>query len=168
MTTPSDHERFVGLLEEHRGILYKVAFTYCRRREDRPDLIQEMTVQLWRSFDRFDGRAKFSTWMYRIAMNVAISFHRSERRRIRDAVPIDTAGLDLAAADRVMDEAGEDLRTLLRRMEAWDEMSRALVLLHLEGYRHEEIGQIIGVSTANVATRLHRIRERLQRELDRP
>ena len=166
MTPPADESRFLALLEAHKGILYKVAYAYCPRREERPDLVQEMVVQLWRSFGRFDGRAKFSTWMYRIAMNVAISFHRRERRRIRDAVPIEEPGIDLAAADRVMDEASEDLRTLHRLIGRLDEMSRAIVLLHLDGYPHDEIASIVGISNSNVGTRIHRIKQRLQREAD--
>jgi RNA polymerase sigma-70 factor, ECF subfamily len=167
MTSSPDTDRFLALIEEHRKILYKVAFTYCRQPEDRRDLIQEMTIQLWRSFDRFDGRAKFSTWMYRIAMNVAISFFRRERRHHRN-VPIEESGLDVAAADRVMDESGEDLRALHRLIGRLDEMSRALILLYMEGYPHEEIAGIIGISSTNVATRIHRIKQRLQRETEAP
>lgn len=164
MNSSSDQERFLGLLEDHKKILYKVAYTYCRQREDRHDLVQEMTIQLWRSFGRFDGRAKFSTWMYRIAMNVAISFYRSERRRIRDTVPIDEFGFDIAAADRVMEEAGGDIGTLHRLIGRLDEMSRAIILLYLEGHPHGEIAAIIGISTSNVGTRIHRIKQRLQDE----
>ncbi len=164
MTGSAEQDRFVALLEEHRGILYKVATTFCRRPEDRRDLVQEITVQLWRSFARFDGRARFSTWMYRVAMNVAISHLRSEARRVRDALPLETPGLDLASADRVMDEAGEDLRTLRRLIGRLDEMSRAIVLLHLDGYPHDEIAAIVGISTSNVGTRIHRIKQRLKDE----
>ena len=69
--SPTDEARFLAFLKEHRGILYKVAFGYCRDREDRGDLVQEMVIQLWRSFERYDGSVKFSTWAYRVAMNVA-------------------------------------------------------------------------------------------------
>jgi RNA polymerase sigma factor (sigma-70 family) len=76
---PTDEtRRFLALFHEHRAILYKVAFGYCRNREDRVDLVQEMAIQLWRSFGRYDGRVKFSTWAYRVAMNVAISHFRGE------------------------------------------------------------------------------------------
>ena len=167
MTRTQDSDRFLALLEEHKSILYKVAFTYCRQPEDRRDLIQEMTIQLWRSFGRFDGRAKFTTWMYRIAMNVAISFYRRERRHHRN-VPIEESGLDLAAADRVMDESGEDLRALHRLIARLDEMSRAIILLYMEGYPQDEIAGIIGITSTNVATRIHRIKHRLQREAEAP
>jgi len=70
--SPAESPDFVAHLQAHKGILYKVANAYCARREDRGDLIQEMILELWRAYPRFDGRASFSTWMHTIAMNVAI------------------------------------------------------------------------------------------------
>ena len=87
--SPPEEARFLSLLQEHRSILYKVAFGYCRDRDDRSDLVQEMAIQLWRSYGRYDGRVKFTTWAYRVAMNVAISHFRGEKRRIRDTLPFD-------------------------------------------------------------------------------
>jgi RNA polymerase sigma factor (sigma-70 family) len=162
----AEQDRFLALVEEHKRILYKVANAYCRNREDRPDLIQDIVLQLWKSFGRFDDRARFSTWMYRIAMNVAISTYRSERRRIHDPVPIDELGLDLAAADRAMEDASDDIRLLHQLIQRLDEMSRALIVLFLDGYDHEEIAEIVGISTSNAATRLHRIKQKLQRDAD--
>jgi RNA polymerase sigma-70 factor (ECF subfamily) len=163
VTTPSP-DRFLELLEQHKGILYRVAGAYCRDRDDRADLIQDVIVQLWRSFDRFDGRCKFSTWMYRIAINVAISRGRSERRRIRDAVSLDDLGLDLAAADAALDAASDEVRQFHRVLARLDALDRMLVLLYVEGYSHDEIADVAGISTANVATRIHRLKDRLQRD----
>src|SRR5258708_35393151 len=78
MATSESQERFQSLIEEHRKILYKVCNSYCRNRDDREDLAQEIVIQLWQAFAGFDGRCRFSTWMYRIALNVAISFYRRE------------------------------------------------------------------------------------------
>src|ERR1700675_1676705 len=86
MTTPKHQERFQALLDEHKRILYKVCHSYCQNRDDREDLAQEIIVQLWRSFGRFDERYRFSTWMYRISLNVAISFYRRERTRTRQVI----------------------------------------------------------------------------------
>src|SRR4051812_16300842 len=85
-------DRFLALLGQHKGILHKLAYVYCRAPDERRDLIQEMVLQLWRSFGRYDERFKFSTWMYRVAMNVAISFVRGQPRH--QLVPLD--GLELA------------------------------------------------------------------------
>src|SRR6185369_4677514 len=122
MTKPTENDRFVRLLEEHKRILYKVASVYCADAEDRRDLVQEMVIQLWRSFPRYDDRLKFSTWMYRIAMNVAISFLRSEGRRGRETVALEQVDvIDDAAADRVMGEAGDDVRLLQQLVSRLDE-----------------------------------------------
>src|SRR5262245_57519005 len=112
MTARGNHDGFLALLEAHKGILYKVASAYSRNAEDRSDLVQDIVVQLWRSFDRFDDRFRFSTWMYRIAMNVAISFYRGETRRVRDVVPLEEFGLEIGGADRAMTEASQDVRRL--------------------------------------------------------
>jgi RNA polymerase sigma factor (sigma-70 family) len=164
MPANADEQRFLVLLEQHKKILYKVAYAYCRNREDRSDLIQDMVIQLWQSFARFDGRVQFATWMYRIAMNVSISFYRSESRRIRDTVPIEDFGLDLAAADQVFEDAGDNMRVLKKLIDQLDEMNRALVILFLDGFSYEEIAGIVGITTTNVATRLSRIKQKLQQE----
>ena len=167
MTTPNDNDRFLALVAEHKGILYKVANGYCRDRDDRGDLIQEIVIQLWQSFPRYEeSRSRFSTWMYRIAVNVAISAHRGARRRVRETLPIEEFGLDLAAADKVMDEATDDVRLLRRLVSELDELSRALVILYLAGYAHDEIAEIVGISGTNASTKISRIKEKLQRDFD--
>lgn len=165
MTKPTGNERFVQLLEEHKRLLYKVASVYCADPEDRRDLVQEIVIQLWRSFPRYDDQLKFSTWMYRIGMNVAISFLRSEGRRGRDTVAIEQVDIiDSAAADRVLGEVGDDFRLLQQLVSQLDEMSRALIVLYLEGYSHAEIAEILGISATNAGTRINRIKNRLREE----
>ena len=163
MTTIDQQDRFLTLLEEHDKILYKVASSYCRDAEDRRDLIQEIVVQLWRSFGRFDGRYKFSTWMYRIAMNVAISFYRSHSRRKRDTVPVDESLLEIVAADGEA-ETSDDVRLLHHFIGQLDELNRALMILYLDGNSYDTIAEILGISTTNVATKISRIKERLRRD----
>lgn len=166
MPFSDDHDRFQALLEMHKRLLYKVANVYCSENEDRRDLIQEIVIQLWRSFARFDTRFKFSTWMYRVAINTAISFQRNERRRPRGCIPFDELGIELAAADQTLADAGDDVRLLYQLIGGLDELSRALIVLALDGISHEAIAEIAGISTRNVTVRLHRIRQRLARELD--
>lgn len=163
MSVRSSQSAFIDALEPHRGILYKVANAYCARREDRGDLIQEIVVELWRAWPRFDGRATFSTWMHQIAMNVAISCYRGESRRIRDALPINEFGMDLAAADQAMAAQSDDLLALHHLIGQLDAINRALILLYLEGYGQEEIASMIGITSSNVATRIGRIKHKLQR-----
>jgi RNA polymerase sigma-70 factor (ECF subfamily) len=164
--SPEEESRFLTLLDQHRAILHKVAYGYCRDREDRADLVQEMAVQLWRSFPRFDSRVKFSTWAYRVAMNVAISHFRGEGRRVNDAVSIDEIA-ERGREDPMLDGASDNMRVLRRMIGELDELNRALILLYLDGHTSEEIAEIVGISPANVTTRVNRLKERLQSEFAR-
>jgi RNA polymerase sigma-70 factor (ECF subfamily) len=159
-------ERFLSLLDEHKKILYKVAGSYCRSPEDRQDLTQEIVVQLWRSFDRYDESYRFSTWMYRIALNVAISFYRRESRRSRDTVPAEESILEIADP-RGSVELDENLQLLQQQIEQLDELDRALIILYLDGNRYDTIAEILGISETNVGTKIGRIKQRLRRDLAR-
>ena len=161
---PPDEARFLALLNEHRAILHKVAYGYCRDREDRTDLVQEMAIALWRAFPRFDGRVKFSTWAYRVAMNVAISRLRGEGRRVRDTVPIDELAVEPGGGDPMLEGAGDNMRVLRRLIDGLDDLNRALILLYLDGHTSEEIAEIVGITPGNVTTRVNRLRQRLQEE----
>ncbi|MFL6261753.1 MAG: RNA polymerase sigma factor [Thermoanaerobaculia bacterium] len=155
-------ERFLALLDEHKKILYKVAGSYCRSLEDCQDLEQEIVAQLWRSFDRYDESYKFSTWMYRIALNVAISYYRGESRRTRSTVPAGESILEIADPRAIEPDAG--LRILRRLIAQLDELDRALILLYLDGNRHDTIAEILGISETNVGTKIGRIKARLRRD----
>ena len=157
----SRQEEFLSLLEEHRKILYKVASSYCRNPTDRQDLVQEIVVQLWRSFDRYDERYKFSTWMYRIALNVAISFVRSEQRRARASVPLEDAIVETVAAPEPP-STDQDFLRLQRFIDQLGEVDRALVALYLDGNRYDAIAEVLGLSETNVGTKLNRIKQKLR------
>jgi RNA polymerase sigma-70 factor (ECF subfamily) len=160
---PREQEaEFLVLVEQHKRVLYKVAYGYCRNAEDRADLVQDILIELWKSFAKFDGRCQFSTWMYRVAVNVAISFYRGESRRIRDALPIEDVAAGLIAAEQAFAADSDNMRALGQLLNELDELSRALVILFLEGLAHDEIGQVLGISASNVGTRLNRIKTRLQ------
>jgi len=141
MTAPDTHDRFLALLDQHKGIVYKVASVYCHRLEDRPDLEQEIVIQLFRSFGGFDGRSRFSTWMYRVAMNVAISFYRSDRRATGPMVSMEGSGIEIVAAA----EPPAEIRQLRVFISQLDELNRALILLYLEGHSQEEMAEITGL-----------------------
>ena len=154
----SREERFLRLLNEHKGILYKVANAYSKGQDERNDLEQEIILHLWKAFPKFDERLRFSTWMYRVALNVAIS---SLRSRKKDWVSLESA-LEHRAADEVA--SGDEIRILREMLAGLDELSRALMLLYLEGYTHAEIGEILGLSATNVGTRISRITASLQKQ----
>ena len=161
MPHKNSQDAFLAALSAHKGILYKVSNAYCARPEDRNDLVQEIIVELWRAYPGFDAtRAQFSTWMYRIALNVAISMHRGQARRIHDALPIDTL-LDFAAADAELAKGNDDLLALQQLLASLDALSRALILLYVEGYEQNEIAELTGLTPTNVSTRLQRIKQKL-------
>ena len=152
---------FEALLREHRGILFKLAYAYAWGAEDREDLVQEMSLQLWHSWPRDDSQRRFSTWMYRVALNTAISHARARRAR-GHSVPLDEAPVVPAKGLNPAAPAVQDLWAVLRRLE---ELDRALVVLYLEGRSYREIGEVLGISESNVGTKLNRLKARLRREL---
>jgi RNA polymerase sigma-70 factor (ECF subfamily) len=165
---PERQAVFEALLREHRGIVSKVARIYANDRQDVEDLGQEIAVQLWRSFGRYDERrAKFTTWMYRVALNVAISWARSARRHGAGHLePLDDAHLSAVAGpddpQREAVDRDERIALLASFIALLDPLSRALVLLYLEERSHAEIAEVLGISETNVATKLNRIKHKLR------
>lgn len=166
MTAPTVTQvAFSDLLRAHAGVIYKVANAYCRHPDDRPDLVQEICLQLWRSHPSFDGRSAPSTWIHRVAINVAISYFRGQSRRIRHTEALDETSMQINAADALWsNEASEDLQHLHQMIGRLDDVSRAVVLLFMEGYPYNEIAQMLGTTPGNIATRVGRIKQRLQKE----
>ena len=161
MTTPELQERFQTAVDQHKKILYKVCNSYCRNRDDRDDLAQEIIIQLWRSFGKFDERYRFSTWMYRIALNVAISFYRRENRRTRYVI---SDGEHLLEAIDETKSQPEEIRLLYEFIEGLDPLNKALVLLYLEGNNYQEIAEVLGISETNVATKISRLKSKMKQE----
>jgi RNA polymerase sigma factor (sigma-70 family) len=162
MTTAALQEEFQTLVEEHKKILYKICNSYCRDRDARDDLAQEIVVQLWRSFDKFDQRYRFSTWMYRIALNVAISFYRRESTQPRYVISGEEHLLE--AVDDSKNQP-EDVRALYDFIETLDPLNKALVLLYLDGNNYQEIASVLGITETNVATKLNRLKNKMKQEL---
>ncbi len=160
MGTMTD-QTFADLLDRHAGLIRRVASVYCRDAAAREDVVQEIALQAWLSRHRYDGRCKESTWLYRIAVNVAIH-HRRERRQPERGAPLDEQSITAPEAD-----AGEDVRLLLRCVRELEPLDRALVLLYLDGNDHAAIAEVLGISASNVGTKLHRIKARLRAAFER-
>jgi RNA polymerase sigma-70 factor (ECF subfamily) len=150
-------DKFLSVIESHKGILYKVANNYCKNREDRKDLIQEIIYQLWKGFDNYNPQFQYSTWIYRISLNVAISFYRKQRTITQNKVDID--GSLLVVSDILFNPEMEDNLNLLQQfIYELKEMDKAIMLLYLEQKSHKEIAEIIGISESNVGTKVSRIK----------
>ena len=165
MSSETIQQRFAALLDEHRKIVFKVANTYCRDTDDRADLAQEIAAQLWRAFPAYDPRRSFSTWMYRIALNVAISSLRSQRQRVERSVALDESLHDIADDNLVDPVAEQQLRMLHGFIAELAPLDRALLLLYLEDRRQAEIADILGISESNVATKISRLKQRIRNHI---
>ena len=167
MTARHHQQRFEHLLQQHRGVVFKVAALYSRSVADRDDLMQEISAQLWRSFGSYDeARAKFSTWMYRIALNVAIS--QARRARWSDGErfePLEARHLETVGGGETIEEPDERLNALYAFIGQLDELSRALILLYLEDRSYGDIAEILGISETNVATKIGRIKHTLRGQM---
>lgn len=170
-TTPamdSPRARFAALLDTHRGIVFKVANAYCRHPEDRRDLAQEIAAQLWRAWPGYDPTRPFSTWMYRIALNVAISQVRSVTSRA-PLVPLDEhheSHPDLSTDDdSTCHEADQRVAALYAVIDRQPPLDRALLLLWLDERSQREIAEVLGISESNVSTKLNRLKQRIREQL---
>jgi RNA polymerase sigma factor (sigma-70 family) len=159
------HAEFHALLEAHRRIVFKVAGTYARHPDDRADLAQEIAAQLWRAFPGYDATRSFSTWTYRIALNVAISHVRTQASRHGLLEPLDDAHEAVAGDDGPAHETGEAQRVLQRLIAALDPLDRALLVLYLDERPQREIAEVLGITETNVATKIGRIKQRLRQQV---
>jgi len=157
---PAAGADFSALLEVNRRLIFKVANTYGRGHADIEDLAQEIAAQSWRAFPSYDPARSFSTWLYRIALNVAISWLRAEGPRRRRTVPFETELHD--AAITTVDDADDGSRILRGFIDSQGPLDRALLLLYLEERPNAEIAEILGITATNVTTKINRLKERLR------
>ncbi|KEO71987.1 RNA polymerase sigma 70 [Anditalea andensis] len=154
---------FLSVVQSNKGIIYKVANSYCKDVEDRKDLVQEIIIQLWKAFDDYNDNFKHSTWMYRISLNVAISFYRKESSRKKISNPFTDGIFNFPDNDGIEDKE-TDLGILQQMIFQLKDFDKALMLLYLEEKPHKEISQIIGISESNVATKINRIKNSLKQQ----
>jgi RNA polymerase sigma-70 factor (ECF subfamily) len=164
--TVDEEEIFLRLVEQHRGIIRKVAAGYASTLADQHDLAQEIMLQLWKAYPRYSPERPFSTWMYRIALNVGISFLRRNTRPARQTVPLDEIDHELPDDSAGPAETDERVALLQRIIATLDPLNRALVLLYLDDHSYCEIASILGITETNVATKLSRLKERLRHQLN--
>ncbi len=165
MTSASAADAFTALLREHAGIIHKVALGYTSSFADRQDLSQEITLQLWRAYPRYSPDRPFSTWMYRVALNVAISFLRRYTHPVRQTISIEEEKIDLADESAEPSEPDERIAILQQLIRSFPPLDRALLLLYLDERSYREIASILGLTETNVATKLCRLKDRIRQKL---
>ena len=152
---------FTELIRENKGIIFKICNAYCPGKEDRDDLAQEIIYNLWKSFSNYKAEFKFSTWMYRIALNVAISFYRKEQKK-RRRITYSENLLVFEDDSSPKTEEEKNLRLLLKFIEELKEIDKSIILLYLGNKSYKEIAEITGITETNVATKLNRIKDKLK------
>jgi len=153
-------KEFLHIITENQGIIHKVCSIYCDLEEDRRDLFQEILVQLWKSYPSFRSESKFSTWMYRVALNTAITSFKKEKRQ-PDKSGISYENLQLA--DEMYDTRTEEqIRMLNKAVHQLSGIEKSIILLFLEDKKYEEIADITGITQNYVRVKMNRIKKKLK------
>lgn len=153
-------KKFVRELKENQNIIHKVCRIYTDNEVDHEDLFQEITLQVWKSYPLFRGDAKFSTWMYRIALNTAISLFRKSKREISVNVEVDVSDLKISIQDSNKDE--ERLKILYKAIHQLSDIEKALIMMFLDDKSYREIGDILGITEGNARVKMNRARNNLK------
>jgi RNA polymerase sigma factor (sigma-70 family) len=156
----TEEANFMQLISQNKGILFKICRIYLEDVNDREDLLQEMILQLWRGFHSFKGDSKFSSWMYRVALNTAIAFFKKQKRRPdSEQLPLN---FDPADEPGNSSEKEEQLALFYKAVQQLNKVEKALIFLYMENQPHDEIAANLGITTINVRVRLNRIKNRLK------
>ena len=157
MTMTTKEKQFAQTVSEHKDTIYTVCYMFSKDADEVNDLFQEVLVNIWKGFDRFEHRSDIRTWIYRVALNTCISIDRKKKK---------SATVRLSMDINLFEDQDKDTRQvdmLHKRISKLQPFDRAIVLLWLENLSYEEIGQIVGISEKNVSVRLYRIKEQLKK-----
>ena len=156
-------QEFVDLINNNRGLIFKVCNLYCKQAEDRKDLFQEVVLQLWKSFPSFKGGSASSTWIYRVALNTAISNFRKTSKRPEQVA---MTHYDFEIPTMCGTELAENTSILYEAINHLNEIEKAIIMLYLDEHSYQEIAAILDISKTNVSTRINRIKIKLEKLLN--
>lgn len=160
MTDNRQRDQFLDILEKNIGIIIKIARAYSKTSQDKEDLINDITLELWKSFGRFKGDSKISTWIYRVALNTSMNYKRKKEKDrflfLDDLKQID----NLTWLTEQPDSSHSEI--LYQCIDELNQLNKAIILLYLDGNSHDEISDITGISKTNVGTRIGRIKEQIK------
>lgn len=147
--------KFMLLIQKHERIIYKVIGLYADSKDESQDLQQEIMLQAWRSYKSFRGDSKFSTWLYKIALNTVFNHNKKTKK----VIPSDElVYFDYSPASKPAPEGQELLYRIIKRL---DDIDKTIITLHLDGYKNMEVGEILGISTNHVNVKIHRIKTKI-------
>ncbi|MDA9316546.1 RNA polymerase sigma factor [Polaribacter sp.] len=156
--------KFLSDFEKNQNIVHKICRMYTTNNDAHNDLFQEVTIQLWRNYGKFRGEAKFSTWMYRVALNTAISLYRKSTRRIKTR---DISDFEYRIKSVAYDDTEElQLKALYGAIHQLSDIEKALIFLYLEDKPYKEISETLGISNGNARVKMNRAKEKLKNILN--
>ena len=154
-------KEFLQIIQKNQGIIHKVCNMYCDSQEDRSDLFQEIVAQLWKSYPSFRQESKVTTWMYRVALNTAItSFKKSKRRPDQNSLTYENFQL---ADEEYETETEENIKLLHTAVSQLTGVEKSIILLYLENKKYEEIAEITGITQNYVRVKMNRIKKKLKK-----
>jgi len=152
--------QFVTELENNQNIVHKVCTLYTNNRDAHKDLFQEITIQLWKAYPKFRGESKFSTWMYRVALNTAITLYRKSKRTIQTQ-DYESVIFKIKADEYDATEE-EQLKLMYKAVKQLGDIDKALVFLYLEDKDYREISETLGITEVNARVKMNRIKTKLR------
>ncbi|OPB87335.1 RNA polymerase sigma factor [Elizabethkingia ursingii] len=157
-------KEFLDRLEKHKGVVFKISKMYMDNTEDQNDLFQEITYQAWKSYTSFEGKSEFSTWLYRIALNTAIVFLKTEKKR--SFIKNEDINNMKTTYEDYNQEQEEQLKKMYNAIHQLNSLDKALIFYYLEDYSGKEIAEQTGLSEVNIRVRLNRAKAKLKELLD--
>ncbi len=161
---PVNNSEIGQLINDHRRLIYKVVNSYCANRHEQEDLIQEIIFHLLRGYEKFDHKVKVTTWMYKVAFNLAISHYRKHKTRQKHVVPMPEKLVWIDETDE--NETDQSLQRLRHFIEELNDLNKALLIMFLDGNSHQEISKALGISVSNVGTKINRIKNLLKKKFN--
>lgn len=152
--------KFVSNLEEHQNIVHKICSIYTNDQDGHNDLFQEIVIQLWKAYPKFRGDSKFSTWMYRVALNTAITLYRKSKRSIKTTEYEQV--IFKIKSEEYDDETEQQLKLMYKALKQLNDIDKALVFLYLEDKNYREIAETMGISEVNARVRMNRVKTKLK------
>jgi RNA polymerase sigma factor (sigma-70 family) len=156
--------KFLSDFEKNQNIVHKICRMYTTNRDAHNDLFQEVTIQLWRNYEKFRSEAKFSTWMYRVALNTAISLYRKSTRSVKTQ-DISDFEYKIKAID-YDDTEEQQLKAIYKAIHQLSDIEKALIFLYLEDKPYKEISETLGISNGNARVKMNRAKEKLKNILN--
>lgn len=153
-------QEFIHKIEKHKGIIFKISKMYMSEKDDRDDLFQEITFQLWKAYPNFRGESEFSTWLYRIALNTAIIFLRNQKRR--SFIGNEDFSSHAVAQEDYDDDKEERMAEMYKAIHLLNPIDKAFIFYYLEDFSGKQIAEQMGISEGNVRVKMNRAKNKLK------